>query len=84
MTSAATDLQPTDPLAAAVAETIAAHPQAVERWRTNQPGAWGFLAGQGVLAYRARLGRPLSEIERRGLWATLWAALETQRADPNG
>jgi hypothetical protein len=65
----------TDPLAEAVAETIAANPEAVDRWRTSQPGAWGFLAGQGILAYRARLGRRLAEAERRQLWAALWAEL---------
>jgi hypothetical protein len=83
MTGSAVDPKPTALLAAAVADTIAANPQAVERWRTNQPGAWGLLAGQGVLAYRDRLGRRLSELERRGLWAALWAALEARRSDPN-
>ncbi len=67
-------------LAGAVDETLARHPDAVARWLAQQPGAWGYLAGQGVLAYRRRLGRRLGEGERRQLWAALWAALEAIRA----
>jgi len=40
--------------------------------RTARPKAWGALAGHGVTALRARLGRPLSDEERRALWAALW------------
>jgi hypothetical protein len=65
-----------DPLSEAVSGTIADHPDAVRRWRANEPGTWGYLAGQGVLAYRARLGRRLTEIERRQFWSALWAELE--------
>jgi hypothetical protein len=65
-----------DPLAEIVSGSIAAHPDAVGRWRANEPGAWGFLAGQAVLAYRARLGRSLTDAERRQVWSTLWAELE--------
>ena len=68
-----------DPLRRAVEETIAAHPEVVQRWIENQPGAWGFLAGQGVLAYRRSLGRRLDEAERRALWQALWTKLEEQR-----
>lgn len=66
-------------LEAAVAETLAAHPEAVDRWLANQPGAWGFLSGQGILAYRRRLERQLTESERRRLWTVLWNALEARR-----
>lgn len=69
----------TDPVADAVNEAILAHPDQVERWRANEPGAWGFLAGQAVLTYRKRLGRPLTSIERRTMWAALWAELERRR-----
>ncbi len=69
----------TDSLAEAVAETLANHPDAVERWRLNEPGAWGFLAGQGVLTFRTRLGRSLTNAERRQVWAALWAELERRR-----
>jgi hypothetical protein len=73
-------VEPVDHLTAAVATTIAAHPDQVARWQSAVPGAWGFLAGRGVLAYRDRLGRTLTEPERRQLWETLWAALEKRRA----
>lgn len=69
-----------DPLRRAVEETIAAHPEVVQRWIENQPGAWGFLAGQGVLAYRRNLGRRLDDTERHALWQALWTTLEEQRS----
>jgi hypothetical protein len=59
--------------------TIAAHPDRVAAWLRSPPGAWGFLAGQAVLAERARLGRRLTEPERRRVWAALWSALERLR-----
>ncbi len=68
-----------DPLRQAVEETIAAHPGVVRRWIENQPGAWGFLAGQGILAYRRNLGRRLADAERRALWQALWTKLEALR-----
>jgi hypothetical protein len=67
------------PLELAIKETIAANPEQVARWQDNLPGAWGFLAGQGILAYRRRLGRSLTDTERRRLWSALWARLEATR-----
>ena len=67
-----------DPEASAEA-TIAAHPEQVAAWLANRPGAWGFLAGQAVLRERERLGRRLTESERRRVWAALWAELERLR-----
>jgi hypothetical protein len=60
--------------------TVAGHPERVEAWLAGRPGAWGFLAGQAVLRERARLGRRLTEPERRRVWQALWAALEHLRA----
>lgn len=60
----------------AIAEVMAAHPEQVARWRRREPGAWGFLAGQVVLAYRRRLGRSPTDAERRQVWSAAWAALE--------
>lgn len=67
-----------DPLHAAVAETVANHPEQVRRWTRNLPGAWGFLAAKGILAYKRRLGRPLGEADRRVLWAALWESLSAE------
>jgi hypothetical protein len=38
----------------------------------NKPGSWGYLAGQGVLAYKNHMGRSLTDIERRLVWDRLW------------
>ena len=69
-----------DPLSDAIAATIAANPEHVARWQAGEPGAWGFLAGRGVLAYRDRLGRSLTTEERRQLWDELWRALKSIQA----
>ena len=45
-------------------------------WIRREPGAWGFLAGQGVVATRRHLGRQLSGPERRMVWSRLWWWLE--------
>jgi hypothetical protein len=61
--------------------TIGEHPEQVAAWLAGRAGAWGFLAGQAVLGERARLGRRLTEPERRAIWAALWAALERRRCE---
>ncbi|MBO55149.1 MAG: hypothetical protein CL886_05745 [Dehalococcoidia bacterium] len=38
----------------------------------NEPGSWGFLAGQGVIACKDHLGRGLTDSERRIVWGRLW------------
>jgi hypothetical protein len=62
-----------------VTAVLAENGEQVERWRRSEPGAWGHLAGQAVLAYRRALGRPLTDGERRRVWAVTWAALEKAR-----
>jgi hypothetical protein len=62
------------------ASVLERHPDKVRAWLAGEPGAWGFLAGQAVLAERRRLGRPLTEIERRIVWQSLWGALLRFRA----
>lgn len=59
------------------------HPEAVARWLADQPGAWGYLAGHGVMAARRALGRQLTEEERREVWSLLWHLLTSLRAAPN-
>jgi hypothetical protein len=62
-----------DDLIAEVAlETVKTWPDLVVGTRTARPKAWGALAGHGVTALRARLGRRPSDEERRALWAALW------------
>lgn len=58
---------------------LEAHPELVAAWLANRPGAWGQLAGQAVLAERRRLGRSLTERERRLVWQALWARLTALR-----
>jgi hypothetical protein len=55
-------------------ETVRTWPDLALGTRTARPKAWGALAAKGVAALRARLGRPLTESERRLLWAALWQA----------
>ena len=63
-----------------IATVLAAHAEQVDAWLRNEPGAWGFLAGQAVLTERRRLGRSLSEPERRAVWQALWNELVGIRA----
>jgi hypothetical protein len=53
-------------------QTVTAWPDLALGTRTARPKAWGALAGHGVAALRARLGRQLTEMERRALWTALW------------
>ncbi len=57
-------------------KTVQTWPDLAQGARTARPKAWGALAGHGVAALRARLGRQLSDAERRALWAALWRAAE--------
>jgi len=56
---------------------LAAHELEVERWLAREPGAWGFLAGKAVISMRLKLGRRLVDNERRIMWSTLWASLQS-------
>ncbi len=53
-------------------ETVTTWPDLALGTRTARPKAWGALAGHGVAALRARLGRQLTDAERRALWTALW------------
>ncbi len=68
-----------DDLENAVESTLQAHASVVDRWRAGEPGTWGFLAGKAVLAYRDALGRGLTDMERRAVWAALWETLDQIR-----
>ena len=59
-----------------------AHPDRVEGWLRNEPGHWGFFAGQAVLAVRELVGRSLEDPERRFVWHRMWLVLQQrQRSD---
>jgi hypothetical protein len=53
-------------------ETVRTWPDLALGTRTSRPKAWGALAGHGVAALRARLGRQVTDAERRALWTALW------------
>jgi len=53
-------------------ETVRTWPDLALGARTARPKAWGALAGHGVAALRTRLGRRLTDAERRALWTALW------------
>ena len=53
-------------------KTVRTWPDLALGTRTARPKAWGALAGHGVAALRERLGRQLTDVERRALWTALW------------
>jgi hypothetical protein len=59
----------------AISLTIKSNGSMVEGWLKNKPGCWGNLAGQAVLACRQKLGRRLTDEERRTVWRELWKTL---------
>ena len=54
---------------------LASHATTVEAWQRNDPGAWGALAAQAILATHQALGRKLTEGERRVVWDAMWRLL---------
>lgn len=76
MTSPLTDIDLDTVLASVLAEQAAT----VDAWLRDEPGSWGALAGQAVLAARRALGRRLTEPERRIVWQALWDRLCERRA----
>ena len=67
------DLDVLDPI---LKQVLSDHGDKVWSWMRSERGAWGFLAGQGVVATRLYLGRQLSDSERRMVWSRLWWWLE--------
>ncbi len=65
-----------------VLERVAdAHPDRVEGWIREEPGHWGFFAGQAVVAVRELIGRRLEEPERRFVWHRMWQVLLARRRE---
>lgn len=63
-----------------LASVLVANAETVAAWLRDEPGAWGALAGQAVLAARNALGRRLTQEERRVVWQALWDRLCAHRA----
>ena len=61
-------------------EVVREYRDKVVGWMREEPGCWGFLAGQAVAACRRFLDRPLEEAERRLVWSRLWSLLEAIKA----
>jgi hypothetical protein len=66
-----------DVIAEVARATVKMWPDLALGTRTARPRAWGALAGHGVAALRERLGRKLTEAERRALWTALWREAQT-------
>ena len=58
-----------------------AHPDRVDGWLRNEPGHWGFFAGQAVLAVRDLVDRSLEDPERRYVWHRMWLVLQKRRGE---
>ena len=58
-----------------------ANPEQVAGWMRDEPGQWGFLAGQAVLTVRRLLGRSLEYAERRWVWHQMWLVLQERRRE---
>ena len=56
----------------AVRLTIEGNASMVQKWVAGQPGSWGFLAGKAVIVCRQKMGRMLTDGERREVWHLLW------------
>lgn len=67
------DVETLDPI---LRRVLGEHSDRVWAWMRSERGAWGFLAGQGVVATRQHLERQLSDSERRMVWSRLWWWLE--------
>ena len=62
-----------------LANVADAYPERVDGWLRNEPGHWGFFAGQAVLAVRQLIGRRLEDPERRYVWRRMWLVLQQRR-----
>lgn len=71
--SPAFDLETLAPL---LTDVVREHKEKVVGWMRDEPGCWGFLAGQAVSACRKHVGRSLEEAERKLVWDRLWWVLE--------
>lgn len=74
-------VQNVDPV---LGQVVRDHQEKVVGWLKNEPGCWGFLAGQAVAATRRQVGRSLADSERRLVWDRLWWLLENIKREVLG
>ena len=60
----------------AIESVVRSNSALVADWIAGAPKTWGPLAGKAVIAMRSRLGRNLTDGERRIVWAAMWRRLE--------
>ncbi len=60
------------------------HRDKVVGWISDEPGCWGFLAGQAVAGCRKQVGRSLSDQERQMVWSRFWWLLENIKREVAG
>jgi hypothetical protein len=77
----ALSLDDLDPI---LGQVIRDHKAKVVGWLKNEPGCWGFLAGQAVAATRQEAERSLTDAERRLVWDRLWWLLENIKREVTG
>ncbi len=66
-----------------LADVVKGNQDKVVGWMKGEPGAWGFIAGQAVIAVRGQAGRDLADMERRLVWSRMWWWLEQVKARTN-
>ncbi len=71
-------------LDAVLAAVLAERQADVAAWLRDEPGSWGRLAGQGVLAARRALERGRADAERRVVWQRLWDRLMELKREAGG
>ena len=67
-----------------LADVVKGNQDKVVGWMKGEPGAWGFIAGQAVIAVRGQAGRDLADMERRLVWSRMWWWLEQVKAGIDG
>ncbi len=66
-------------LDAVLAEVVVSNPDRLAGWMREEPGHWGFFAGQAVQTVRQLIGRRLQDPERRFVWHRMWLVLQEQK-----
>ena len=64
-----------------LAGVVDANPDRLTGWIRNEPGHWGFFAGQAVREVRQLIGRRLEDQERRFVWHRMWQILSERKRE---